>query len=118
MKLKLNYLGFAGFLFLIGFVGVFDSEIRLPYFLFFASIGYFGYFFVTPDELFKKRVMQTSTIVLMFISILMLGFYLSFIITQDLNFFINGFWISFTVLLILFPLIFTLFEVKDSVKQE
>ena len=81
-------------------------------------IGYFSYFFVTPDEFFKKRVMQTSTIVLILVSILMLGFYLGFIITQNVNFFSNGFWITFTVLLILFPLIFTIFEIKDSVKPE
>ncbi len=117
MNLKLNYLGFIGFLFLIGFVGIFDSEARFTL-SFFASIGYFSYFFVTPDELFKKRVMQTSTIVLILVSIMMLGFYLGFIITQDVNFFSNGFWITFTALLILFPLIFTIFEIKDSVKPE
>jgi hypothetical protein len=43
MNLKLNYLGFIGFLFLIGFVGVFDSESRFTL-SFFASIGYFSYF--------------------------------------------------------------------------
>lgn len=117
MKKTVNYLGFIGFLFFIGFVGIFDPESRFTL-SFFASIGYFGYFFVTPDELFKKRVMQTSTIVLSLLTLMMLGFYVGFLITQDENFFINGFWISFTALLILFPLIFTIFEVKDSVKPE
>ena len=117
MKLKLNYLGFIGFLSLIGLVGIFDSESRFTL-SFLASIGYFGYFFVTPDELFKKRVLQTSTIVLVFISLMMLVFYLGFMITRDVNYFTNGFWITFTTLLILFPLIFVIFEVKDAVKPE
>ena len=117
MRLKLNYLGFIGFLFLIGFVGLFDHEARfaLP---FFATSGYFTYFFITPDELFKKRVLQSASIVFFIVSVMMLTFYLGFIFTKDVNFFTNGFWITFTALLILFPAVFAIFEVKDSVKSE
>lgn len=117
MKLRLNYLGFFGFLFLIGFIGVFDSESRFTL-SFFATIGYFFYFFVTPDELFIKRLFQTGLFSLINVFMSMLGFYIGYLLTKDVTFFVNGFWISFTVLTLTFPIIFTIFEFKDSVKSE
>ncbi len=117
MKKRLNYLGFFGFLFLIGFIGIFDSESRFTL-SFFATIGYFSYFFVEPDELFMKRLFQTGLFTLGIVFMTMLGFYIAYLLTKDVSFFVNGFWISFTVITVTFPVIFAIYEYKDTVKPE
>lgn len=113
MKLYMNYLGFLGFLSLIGVWGMIDTDVRHTL-TFLLCIGYFSYFFVKPDELFKMRVLQTSTITLLIAFLVQMGFYLAYLFTTNIEFFVHGFWISLTVLTVSFPLIFIIFEVKDG----
>lgn len=113
MKLYMNYLGFFGFLSLIGIIGIMlpNSSFTLT---FLAYIGDFCYFFVKPDELFKKRVYQTAVITLLISFLVQLGFYLAYLITDQVDYFVNGFWISFTVMTVTFPITFFVFEIKDG----
>jgi hypothetical protein len=114
MKRKINYLGFLSFLSIIGILG-FILQDSSNLFGFFAFIGYIYYFRVTPDEFFKQRVIQTAALTLLITFVLMLSLFIGEIITQNLNFYTNGFWISFTVMIIAFPVVFTYFEFKDGI---
>lgn len=113
MKLYMNYLGFFGLLSLIGIWGLIDTNLSNTI-TFLICFGYFSYFWVKPDELFKKRVSQTATVTIFVTFLVQLGFYLGFLLTNQVEFFINGFWISFTVLTVIFPVVFFIFEVKDG----
>jgi hypothetical protein len=117
MKKSLNYLGLLSILSIIGIVGFLQEDSR-NLFGFFGFLGYIGYFFITPDELFKHRVLQTASITLLISFILMLSLFLGEIFTQNLNFFTNGFWISFTVMIVTFPIVFTYFEFKDGASSK
>lgn len=113
IKIYLNYLGFLGFLSIIGVWGMMDSNVRHSL-SFLLCIGYFSYFFVKPDELFRKRVLQSSTLTLIMTFIVQFGFYLLYLFTNNVEFFVHGFWISLTVMTVTFPLVFLIFEVKDG----
>jgi hypothetical protein len=113
MKRKINYLGFLSFLSIVGTLGFILQDSR-NLFGFFAFIGYIHYFHVTPDEFFKQRVIQTAAITLLITFVLMISLFIGEIFTQNLNFYLHGFWISFTVMIITFPVVFTYFEFKDG----
>jgi hypothetical protein len=113
MKRKINYLGFLSLLSIIGILG-FIRQDSFNLFSFFAFLGYVSYFRVTPDEFFKQRVIQTAALTLLLTFVLMISLFIGEIFTQNLNFYTNGFWISFTVMIVAFPLIFTYFEFKDG----
>jgi hypothetical protein len=112
MKQRINYLGFLSLLSLIGLIGFFNRDVSFV-FTFFIFIGYASYFRIVPDELFKKRLMQSATISFFTLGGIMLGFYVLYLITSNPEVFVHGFWISFTLLTLLFPIIFTFFEIKD-----
>lgn len=113
MHWKFNYLGLLSILSLIGLLGFIERD-NSNVFTFFAFLSYIGYFRITPDEFFKQRVLQTATITLFLMLTVMLGFFVAYIFTQNANFFLHGFWISFTFMIVTFPLIFTYFEIKDG----
>lgn len=113
MSWKYNYLGYLSVLSLIGILGFINRD-SSHVFSFFAFLSYTGYFFVTPDELFKQRVYQSATITLLLLLVTMAGFFISYILTDNINFFLNGFWISFTLMIVAFPLIFTYLQIKDG----
>lgn len=112
MRKNINYLGFLSLLSLIGLFGIFQRD-SLNLLSFFGFIGYIGYFKVKPDELFKIRVYQTSAYTLVITLLLMLIFFVGYIITNNIDFFMHGFWISFTVMIITFPIIFVWSEWKE-----
>jgi len=113
MKKKFNYLGFLSILSLIAILGFIQADSR-HLFSFFGFLGYIGYFFITPDEMFKQRVLQTAALTLLITFVLMITLFVWHIFTQNINLYINGFWISFTVMVVTFPVIFTYFEFKDG----
>jgi hypothetical protein len=113
MKRKINYLGFLSFLSIIGTLG-FILQDSHNLFGFFAFVGYIYYFRVTPDEFFIQRVIQTAALTLLITFVLMISLFIGQIFTQNLNFYTHGFWISFTVMIVAFPIVFTYFEFKDG----
>lgn len=113
MHWKFNYLGLLSILSLIGILGFIERD-HSHVFTFFAFLSYMGYFFVIPDELFKQRVIETAAITLLLVLTLMVGFFVAYIFTDNANFFLNGFWISFTFMIVVFPLLFTYFQIKDG----
>jgi len=113
MKKKINYLGFLSLLSVVGIFGFFDRS-NSHVFTFFVFLSYIGYFYITPDELFKQRLIQSASITLLMVSMLMLGLFIGYLITQNVSYFTNGFWISFTTLIVSFPLVFTFFQLKDE----
>ncbi len=113
MKRKINYLGLLSILSLIGMIGFIRRD-NSHVFSFFAFLSYIGYFRITPDELFKQRVLQTAGITLLITFVLMTGLFISYILTENVNYFTNGFWISFTLMVVTFPLVFTFFHIKDG----
>jgi hypothetical protein len=50
--------------------------------------------------------------------IAMVGLFVGYILTQNVNYFTNGFWISFTLLIVTFPVVFTYFQIKDGHNQK
>lgn len=113
MNNKFNYLSLLSLLSLIGLLGFILEDSR-NLFGFFGFLGYISYFFITPDELFKQRVLQSASITLIITFTLMISLFIGEILTQNMNFYTNGFWISFTVMIITFPIVFTYFEIKDG----
>jgi hypothetical protein len=117
MRSKINYLGFLSLLALIGLVGFFNRD-NSHVFSFFAFLSYIGYFRVTPDELFRQRVLQTAGLTLLVTFIFMAGLFVGYIFTENSNFFTHGFWISFTLMVVTFPLVFTCFQIKDGASSK
>lgn len=113
MKKNFNYLGFLSILSLIGLLGLFQDD-ATNLFGFFGFLGYVGYFYVTPDELFKQRVLQSAAITLLVLFVFMLSMFIGHMFTQNVNFFTNGFWISFTLMIVVFPIVFTYYQIKDG----
>lgn len=111
MNWKFNYIGLLSMLSLIGILGFIQRD-HSNVFSFFAFLSYIGYFRITPDELFKQRVLQTAGITLLVTFVLMTGLFIGYLVTENVNFFTNGFWISYTLMVVTFPLVFTLFHVK------
>jgi hypothetical protein len=117
MKKPFNYLGLLSVLSMIGIVGFFQEESR-NLFGFFGFIGYIGYFFITPDELFKQRVLQTAGFTFLITFAFMMSLFIGEIITGNINYYTNGFWISFTLMIVTFPVVFTYFEFKDGASSK
>lgn len=113
MKRKINYLGLLSALSLIGIIGFIRPD-NIHVFSFFAFISYIGYFQITPDELFKQRVLQTAGITMLITFAFMTSMFIGYILTDNVNFFTDGFWISFTLLIVTFPLVFTFYQIKDG----
>jgi membrane protein CcdC involved in cytochrome C biogenesis len=109
----MNYLGFLSILSIIGLIGFIRRDSAFV-FSFFAFLVYTGYFQVTPDEMFIKRVYKSSGVTLLITLILMTGLFVGYLLTENVNFFTNGFWISFTVMIVSFPLAFTFFQLRDE----
>jgi len=116
MKRNINYLGFLSILSVIGIFGFINRD-QGHVFSFFAFLAYIGYFFVIPDELFIKRLLQTASLTLLVTFLLMAGLFIGYLLTENINFFTDGFWISFTIMIITFPIIFTFFEIKDDASK-
>lgn len=113
MKRKINYLGFLSVLSLVAIIGFFRRD-NSQVFTFLVFLSYLGYFQVTPDEMFRLRVYKSSGVALLLTLIVMVGFFVGFLITQEINYFSNGFWISFTVLIVSFPFAFLFFQMKEE----
>jgi hypothetical protein len=117
MNKNINYLGLLSLLSVIGLMG-FISRDNSHLFSFFAFLSYIGYFRIAPDELFKQRVLQTAGITLLITFVFMTGLFISYILTENVNYFTNGFWISFTLMVVTFPLVFTFFHIKDGANSK
>ena len=113
MNKQINYLGFLSTFSLIGVIGFFNRD-QSHVFTFFAFLSYIGYFFVIPDELFVKRLYQAASVTLIVTFLLMVSLFVGYLLSQNVNFFTNGFWISFTIMIVTFPIVFTIFQVKDT----
>jgi hypothetical protein len=117
MKRKFNYLGLLSVLSFIGILGFIRRD-NSHVFTFFIFLTYIGYFYITPDELFKQRIIQSAAITLLITMIAMVALFVGYILTQNVNYFTNGFWISFTLLIVTFPVVFTYFQIKDGHNQK
>lgn len=117
MKSRFNYLGLLSLLAGIGFIGFINRE-NSHVFSFFAFLAYVSYFRVKPDELFQQRVLQSASLAFILTAISMISFFIGYIVSDDINFFINGFWISFTLMIISFPLVFLYFEIRDGAQNK
>lgn len=113
MNWKFNYLGLLSLLSLIGLLS-FARANGGNVAVFFIFLTYIGYFFITPDELFRQRVYQVATITLVLVLVVMVGFFVAYHLTNNPDHFMNGFWISFTLMIVTFPVTFTILEIKDA----
>ncbi|MHB8806208.1 MAG: DUF3796 domain-containing protein [Anaerolineaceae bacterium] len=109
MKNKLGYLGFIGFLGILGIVT--DNK----YFLaFFAFVVFFRYFAIKPDELFQLNVQKAATpaffteVAVQTITLAITAF------TKNIAQLITGLALSFSISIVVFILILTIYEYKES----
>jgi hypothetical protein len=109
MKNKLAYFGLLGFLGILGIVT--DNKYFLAFFAYFV---FFRYLTVKPDELFKLNVQRAATpaffagVAGQAITLVITAF------TRSIVQIITGFSLSFSVSIVIFIIILTIFEYKES----
>lgn len=113
MNWRFNYMGLLSLLSLIGLLSLLRADSGNAA-VFFVFLTYIGYFFITPDELFRQRVHQVSTFTLTLVLFSMVGFFVAYHLTANPDHFMNGFWVTFTLMIVTFPVTFTIFEIKDA----
>lgn len=97
----------------VGFIGVLDASNRallnfLAYFL------YLGYLRIKPDELFWVYVGQAAIITVLSTFLLMSGWLAMFyLLDSDVGVLVNGFWIGYWSLHIVFNVSLRIFEYKE-----
>ncbi len=105
MNNKLRYVGFLGLL------GIAHNYV---YFALFSFLYYLRYFWVIPDELFKENIRRAAapsfftSMVLYAITVALSAFHVSTLI------FVIGLVANFVVPFILFTILLTSFEMKES----